>query len=109
MIGSRTLGVISGFAVMAAMFAPLTVAAQLAADGAPVKAEAAPPAPAAKEQRDAPLASQSDGGPGSLTRPAAAFPPERIQVEPARRPSVDPKDDPRSVEESKGEPDATDR
>ncbi len=100
MIGLRTLGVVSGFAAMAVMFAPLTVAAQLTADGEQGKAQAAPAT--AKEQREA-------ARPQISVRPAAAAPAERMRVEPTNRPLVDPKDDPRSVEEAKGEPDATDR
>jgi hypothetical protein len=119
MISLRNLTVISGFAAMALMLVPVAMAAQLAADGAPVRSEAAPAAAAEWKQPDAPrpaqagapIGAQSKGGPDSVVRPAAAVPPERIQVEPApaARPSVAPQDDPRSVEESKGEPDATDR
>jgi hypothetical protein len=91
---------------------------QPAADGASVKPQQAPAAAPQKQldaprpaKAGAPIGSQSQGGPDSVIRPAAAVPPERIQVEPApgARPQLAPLDDPRSVEEDKAEPDATDR
>jgi hypothetical protein len=92
--------------------------AQPAADGAPRKLQDAPAAAPQKQpdaprpaKAGAPMGSQSQGGPDSVIRPAAAVPPERIQVEPApgARPALAPLDDPRSLEEDKAEPDATDR
>ncbi len=100
----KQLALISGFAAMTVIFVPVPVAAQLASDGEPRPTAKSAPTPAKDvappPSHDAPL-----------VRPAAAAPPERIQVEPAPglRPSMPPQEDPRSVEEDKREPDATDR
>jgi hypothetical protein len=108
------------FAVFGGCLALLSASAmaQPAADGPPARPQHAPAA-APQKQPDAPrpamagapMGAQSQGGPESVIRPAAAVPPERIQVEPApgARPKLAPLDDPRSVEEDKAEPDATDR
>jgi hypothetical protein len=96
----------------------VSASAQPAADGAPLKSETAPAAAPQKQpdaprpaKAGAPIGGQAQGGPDSVIRPAAAVPPERIQVEPApgARPKLPAQDDPRSVEEDKGEPDAIDQ
>jgi hypothetical protein len=113
MISLRNLAVIGGCLALLSVAA----VAQPAADGAlrgPQEASAAapqkPPAAPRPAKAGAPMGSPSHG-PGGVIRPASAVPPERIQVEPApgARPQLPPQDDPRSVEEDKGEPDATDR
>lgn len=114
MTSLRNLAVIGGCLALLSVAA----VAQPAADGAPrgpQKALAAapqkPPAAPRLAKAGAPMGGPSQGGPDSVIRPASAVPPERIQVEPApgARPKLPPQDDPRSVEEDKGEPDATDR
>jgi hypothetical protein len=93
MISPRTLALVGGCLALLSVAA----VAQPAVDGDPRGAQEAPAA-APQKQPDAP-------------RPASAVPPERIQVEaaPGARPQPPPRDDPRSVEEDKGEPDAADR
>jgi hypothetical protein len=119
MISLRNLAVIGGFTAMALVFLPVSVAAQREADGGQTRPQAAPAsAPAAKQpdaprpaEAGAPMRGPAQGGPDSVVRPAAAVPPERIQVEPAPgvRPVAPPQTDPRSVEETQGEPDAADK
>jgi hypothetical protein len=105
MISPRTLAALSGCLALLSVSAM----AQPAADGAPLKPQAAPAAAAPSRKPDAPRPARAETG--HAVRPASAVPPERIQVEPApgARPVLPPQDDPRSVEEDKGEPDAIDQ
>jgi hypothetical protein len=114
MISLRNLAVIGGFTAMALVFLPVSVAAQREADGGQARPQAAPASAPAAKQPDAPRPAEAGApmsGPDSVVRPAAAVPPERIQVEPAPgvRPVAPPQTDPRSVEETQGEPDAADK
>ena len=106
MISPRTAAALGGCLALLSVSA----VAQPVADGAPLqKRQASAAAP--QTQPTAPRLQKSAAPVDHTIRPASAAPPERIQVEPApgARPQLAPLDDPRSVEEDKAEPDATDR
>ncbi len=111
----RTLSI--GTGVMALMALAGTAAAQLGADSLPPTQAQLRPSEAPRPQSyGAATGTQAQGGPNSLVRPAAAAPPERIRadrvdetLDPGARPVVPPRDDPRSVEETKDLPAPADR